>query len=418
VAKNLALGFQMNRSKPKVLIVSWNYPWPETLGGSIRTLNFARFFKQYGNVDIVYSQGSTGNSTENGLFSSRYHFEKKAYPEDFLGRCRLAMKGVPYPIREYGKDALRRLLGLIEENDYRFIFVRYCQSTSGLFNLPAKFKSRTIVDIDDVLSGSVYASFFNQKEGVHRKLLRTLNKKLLTRYETRCLKFGAALFCSDLDRKRLDRTRQRNRFVVPNIYENKMFEAYDFGDGQKCPNTLLFIGTLHYAPNVEGLRWFIQTIFRRFKTGVPDARLIVVGHAPADEVKTLCEREDGVELHGDAVDIRRYYERCRAVVVPLLAGGGTRIKILEAALAKRPVLSTPMGAEGLEMKDGRELLFFKTPEDFCFKYKELYNHKTYEAMVTRAQRVVQEKYSRKKFEESMQQVIAYLEGDFLRVSAA
>lgn len=376
----------------------------------MRTLNFARFFKQYGDLDIVYSQGSPGRSTENGHFSARYHLEKMPYPDGFPGRCRLAMKGVPYPIREYRRDTLRRLFELIEANDYRFLFVRYCHSTSGLFNLTAKFRSRTIVDIDDVMSGSVYASLFNPKEGVHRKLLRTFNKKLLSRYEAKCLKFGAALFCSDLDRKKFDLASRGNTFVVPNIYENRLFEEHDFGDGQKCPNSLLFVGNLHYAPNIEGLRWFIQTVFRRFRAEFDDAKLIVVGHAPSDQVKSLCAREAAVELHPDVADVRRYYEQCRAVVVPILSGGGTRIKILEAALARRPVLSTPVGAEGLDLQDGRDLLLFESVQDFCAKYKKLADRNAYQSMVTQARRVVQEKYSRKKFEESMQQVLGHMQG--------
>jgi glycosyltransferase involved in cell wall biosynthesis len=321
----------------------------------------------------------------------------------------MAMKGVPYPIREYGPDALRRLLGLIEANDYRFIFVRYCYSTVGLFNLRAKFKYRTVVDFDDVMSGSVYASYFNTKEGVRSKLLRALNRKLLTRYETRCLQFGAALFCSEIDRRKLDPTTRGNTFVVPNIYENKLIKEHEFGPGFQRPNSLLFVGTLSYPPNIEGLRWFIPTVFRRFKTRVPDARLVVVGHAPDDQIKTLCASEPAVELHADVPDLRKYYEQCRAVVVPLLIGGGTRIKILEAALAQRPVLSTSMGAEGLDFKDGRDLLLFETAEEFYDKYRELADQETYRGIVERARRVVIEKYSREKFEESIQQVLQHLE---------
>jgi glycosyltransferase involved in cell wall biosynthesis len=321
----------------------------------------------------------------------------------------MAARGVPYPILNYDRDSLKRLFELIRENDYRYILARYSQSTSGLFSLPAKFRRRTIVDIDDLLSGSVYNSLYNDKKGAHRKILRALNKKLLARYEKRCLKFGAALFCSEPDRVKLDPMKRGNTFVVPNIYGNTLFESYDFGDGYINPNTLLFVGTLHYPPNVEGLRWFIQTIFKRFKAEVPDARMVVVGHAPANEVKTVCAGEEGVELHADVADVREYYMKCRAAVVPLLAGGGTRIKILEAALGNRPILSTPLGAEGLEMKDGSDLLFFETPEDFCKKYQQLSDKKTYEAIVDRARLTVQEKYSREKFEKLMRLVLWHLE---------
>ncbi len=376
----------------------------------MRTLNFARFFRKCGDIDIVYSEGAPSHSTINHLFASRYHFEKKPYPRAFLGRIRLAIKRVPYPIHEYQEGALRRLLELIEANDYRFIIVRYCHSTNGLFNLPERLRRRIIVDIDDVLSGSVYSSFFNANEGLHRRLMRELNRKLLARYETKCLEFGAALFCSDSDKEKFDLSGRTNIFVVPNIYENSLFDGHDFGDGRKHSNSLLFVGNLHYAPNIEGLAWFIQTVFRPFKALFNDTKLIVVGHAPSASVKSLCETEEGVALHPDVPDVRKYYEECMAVVVPLLRGGGTRIKILEAVLAGRPVLSTPVGAEGLDLKDGSDLLLFEGPEDFCAKYRELADQETYRGIVEQARRVLHEKYTRNNFEESMRQVLSYLGG--------
>ena len=323
----------------------------------------------------------------------------------------MAAKGIPYPIKEYGRDSLGRLLGLIEANDYRCIFARYCQSTSGLFSLSERYRRQTIVDIDDILSGPAYSSYFKEEQGLHRKILRALNRKLLERYERKCLNFGAALFCSELDRKKLDRNASGNTFVVPNIYENRSFDAFEPGEGCLQANTLLFVGTLHYPPNIEGLKWFIQTIFRKFKTKAPDASLVVVGHAPAAEVRALCERETGVELHADAADIREYYKRCRAVVVPLLSGGGTRIKILEAAMAQRPVLSTPLGAEGLDLKVGRELLLFETADDFCLRYDELSDQTVYKKIVECAYEVVREKYSRSSFDSAMLQVLGHLEID-------
>jgi glycosyltransferase involved in cell wall biosynthesis len=350
-----------------------------------------------------------GPDAGNSRYSNWYHLEKRPYPLDFLGRCRMAVKGVPYPIQEYRRSALRRLFELIEANDYRFILVRYCHSASGLFNLPEKFRRRSILDFDDLLSGSVYASLFKTEGGPHRKLLRALNKALLTRYEAKCMGFGAALFCSDLDRRKMDPAQRGHAFVVPNIYENQSFVEHRFGDGHAAPNNLLFVGTLNYEPNIGGLRWFIQTVFKRFKAEFHDAKLIVVGRAPNDHVKALCAAEEAVELHPDVVDVRGYYERCRAVVVPLLIGGGTRIKILEAALAGRPVLSTPAGAEGLDLIDGSDLLLFEGPEDFCAKYRQLGDRNVYQDIAARACRVVQDKYSWVKFEESMQRVLAHIE---------
>lgn len=394
----------------KTLLISCLYPWPESQGTSMRTINFVRFFQQHGIVDIVYSYGAPGKEEEKCNFSNIYHLRRKEYPTDFSKRLVKFVKGEPYPILMYERDSLARLLSLIESSDYDYILARYIKSASGLFNLPQKYRMRTIVDFDDILSGSLYDSYFNNGGGAFKRFIRNMNKKLLIKYEKRCLNFGAALFCSEVDRRKIDRTNKMgNVFVVPNIYENRLFREHNFGDGSQNGNTLLFVGSLGYLPNTEGLRWFIKLIYRRFKRKFHDGKLIVVGHSPTSEIERMCAEEDGVEMHGDVPDVRRYYERCKAVVVPILAGGGTRIKILEAAMAQRPVLSTPLGAEGLDLKNGRDLLFFESSDEFCSGYEELFNRNRYESMVSNAKNVVMRKYSKNAFDEKMKNVTKYLD---------
>ena len=225
-------------------------------------------------------------------------------------------------------------------------------------------------------------------------------------YEKRCLTFGASLFCSDKDRKTVaDGSRGTNAFVVPNIYHNGAFGNYDFGDGFCNLNVLLFVGGLMYRPNIEGITWFVKSIFREFRTEHPEAKLLLVGHSPAREIHDLCAGNEGIELHADMPDINSYYRQCGAVVVPLLTGGGTRIKILEAALAGRPVLSTPMGAEGLDLADGTDLLLFKDTGEFMDRYRELLDRHTYDRMVCSAKDSVSSEYSRDRFHGIMEEVI-------------
>jgi glycosyltransferase involved in cell wall biosynthesis len=119
---------------------------------------------------------------------------------------------------------------------------------------------------------------------------------------------------------------------------------------------ILFVGTLDYFPNAEGIAWFAREVLPaiRKRTRRPVA-LRIVGRGSSPLVTGLAALP-GVELVGYAPDVREWYARCRIVVVPIRAGGGTRIKVLEAFALRRPVVATTIGAEGIDVRDGEQLL--------------------------------------------------------------
>jgi glycosyltransferase involved in cell wall biosynthesis len=232
-------------------------------------------------------------------------------------------------------------------------------------------------------------------------------------YEKKCLNYGASIFCSKQDMKNILglKCNRNNAFVVANIYNNAAFAQHNFRDGYYNKNKLLFVGLLDYYPNVQGLAWFLDNIFNNFKKCFPDAKLDIVGRFPGIDVRNLIQKHIGAELHPDVDDLRPYYDNCRAVIVPLLIGGGTRIKILEAALANRPVLSTSFGANGLEFQDGKNILLFNDYNSFTEKYSKCLEIENYQRIVENAKKLVLDKYSKKQFNDQMQTVIKFVDNN-------
>jgi glycosyltransferase involved in cell wall biosynthesis len=155
------------------------------------------------------------------------------------------------------------------------------------------------------------------------------------------------------------------------------------------------------------LEWFLKEIFIPFRKLFNNSRLLVVGKNPWDEVKKFCQLE-GVELHSDVPDVRPYYNKSGVVVVPILTGGGTRIKVLEAALTGRPILSTPMGAHGLGFHDGKNILFFNDARSFVEKYEALNNNQYYSSITNQAKSRVIQEYSLTVFNEKLDEVFSDL----------
>jgi glycosyltransferase involved in cell wall biosynthesis len=120
-------------------------------------------------------------------------------------------------------------------------------------------------------------------------------------------------------------------------------------------NAIVFVGSMDYYPNAEGAVWFAREIWPAIRERMPMLEFCVVGARPTDGVLALREIA-GVTVTGTVPDVRPYYQRALAAVVPLRTGGGTRLKILEAMAAGTPVVSTALGAEGLRVEPGAHYL--------------------------------------------------------------
>lgn len=155
--------------------------------------------------------------------------------------------------------------------------------------------------------------------------------------------------CSERDRRYLERQGLSGISVVPN--------AVSFPAEVHEPEgrDLLFLGSYSYRPNRNAARWLARDIWPRIRDRVPEATLVLAG-GDQQLLDEEIHRTAGVEVLGFVEDLDALYRRIRVVCCPLLAGGGTRFKIVEAAAYGRPVVSTTVGAEGLELDDGEEIL--------------------------------------------------------------
>jgi sugar transferase (PEP-CTERM/EpsH1 system associated) len=126
---------------------------------------------------------------------------------------------------------------------------------------------------------------------------------------------------------------------------------------------VVFIGSMDWMPNDDGIRWFAAEIFGRIQEHVADARLVVVGRSPSPGMRELASRNPAIEVTGTVADVRPYLERAAISVVPLRVAGGTRLKIYEAMAMGVPVVSTGIGAEGLPLRNGEHLLIADTADE-------------------------------------------------------
>ncbi len=174
--------------------------------------------------------------------------------------------------------------------------------------------------------------------------------------------------CSDLDRQALLERDGRQVCVLPNAV--RLPPSLHPRRGRR-PFTFLFIGTLGYYPNEDGVRFFCDAVLPtiRRRAGEP-FRVVIAGFGTNPSLAALAGIPE-VELVGAVPDVAPWYRDADAVVVPLRAGGGTRIKVLEAFAYERPVVSTVQGCEGIAVRDGEHLLVADTAGGMAEKCLQL-----------------------------------------------
>jgi glycosyltransferase involved in cell wall biosynthesis len=159
----------------------------------------------------------------------------------------------------------------------------------------------------------------------------------------------------------------------------------------EAPNSLLFIGTMSYAPCTDAALYLCQEVLPGIRQRLGDIQAWLVGAEPPPTIVKL--NGNGIHVTGRVDDVIPYYAKGAVCVIPLRAGGGTRLKILEAMALGRPVVSTTIGCEGLDVVDGEHILIADSAELFVEQTVRLLTDKVlYQKIATNARRLVVDRY--------------------------
>jgi sugar transferase (PEP-CTERM/EpsH1 system associated) len=230
--------------------------------------------------------------------------------------------------------------------------------------------ARLFAGVRTILSKhNVEADLYRQLARAKRPLspawaLAHLEARALARYEgpTAAL-FRQVIVVSDQERARLAVHCPAGRIVVvPNGVDTTYFAPQPAVTEE--PDSIVFVGTFFWAPNIDAARLLVGDILPRICRELSGVRLCLVGHDPPPEVQALAHPPD-VIVAGSVPDVRPYLARAAVCVVPLRIGGGTRLKILDALAMGRPVVSTSLASEGLDLAGGHELQIADGAEAFA-----------------------------------------------------
>jgi glycosyltransferase involved in cell wall biosynthesis len=353
----------------KILAVADFFPWPANKGGLIRLATVVDALSRLGELDLFAFYDVRGPEREVPDWVRLARLGVTPYPA--VGPSRrwqaewLVRRGVPLHVAMRMADpGPRREFAVFATHDYDVVWF----STAATWAwLGRPLLGPTIVDLIDLedVKERQQADLVRARPAhgapalVHRALAEAKSRvnasdwSHLQRAVAR--RVDRVVLCSSEDVARLGAA---NAEVVPNTYAEPTHPV-----GKDAPDdlpTILFQASFDYAPNADGARWLAHEIGPRIRDRVPGTRIRLTGRS-TPEVEDLADQPD-VTVVGLVPDMADELALAEVVVVPVRFGSGTRLKILEAFAHRVPVVSTTIGAEGLDVIDGVHLLVADTPD--------------------------------------------------------
>lgn len=341
---------------------------PPDTGGKIRSYNILRQLARRHSVTFFSCYAALPNDTHSelksifdGVICVPLQLPPQKSPAESLEYGMRLFSHQPYGISKYCRpEAEKRLGSLLEKESYDVIVCDFifaagvipwnCPIPKVLFthNVEATIWRRHYEVAKNPLWKAISRWEWRKMDAAEQRYLR-LADRVLTVSET-----DRDTFATFLDPKKIT--------VIPTGVDVDYFQPLPM---EEIPDSLVFTGSMDWLPNEDAICYFVEAILPLIKQQHPSVALEVVGRNPSRKLQALLKTEKSVRLTGWVQDIRPFLARGAVCIVPLRIGGGTRLKIFEAMAMGKAVVSTAVGAEGLPVQTGQNILLADTPNDFA-----------------------------------------------------
>lgn len=354
----------------KILLILPRPLVPADSGGKIRSLNIFSRLARRAEIHAVSLANPVLDAEGIAAMRQIFHsYTVVPWRETHKGSLSFAkelllnrLSDLPYSVQKYRLHELRMVAeSLAKTHDFDLVFCDFLPPSAAL--LPARFNCAKVIfehNVEFVLRKRMWAT---ETHPIKKWIFAAEWQKTRAVESQVCRSFDHVLTVSDEDTNLI-----RQEFKVDHISSVRTGVDTEFftpQDVQPRPGQLVFVGSMDWYPNEDGMLWFLREALPPIRARRPDARLTIVGKSPTPRFREAVPTDGSVELTGRVEDVRPYVAEAEVVIVPLRVGGGTRIKIPEAMAMGKPIVSTTLGAEGLPLIPGREIMLEDDPEFFA-----------------------------------------------------
>lgn len=343
---------------------------PVDKGGKIRTYNMLKELKRHHRITYLTLDDGAADAAERRSALEYCHelvcvphqprekFTAGFYSELFFNLA----SALPYAVRKYQSAGLRA--ETVKRVNSGQVDLIICDFLAPAGNVPFDLGCPTVLFQHNVEAMIWKRHYEVQSNPIKKSYLFAQWLKMRAFERKMCRRFDSVVAVSSEDREQMQNEYGvKAVFDVPTGVDTNFFRPS--GNEQQNPHNIVFTGSMDWLPNEDAISYFTEQVMPIIKLEIPDVTLTVVGRNPYPSLLELARRDPSVVVTGRVDDVRPYMERAAAYVVPLRIGGGTRLKIYEAMAMEKAVVSTTVGAEGLPVKDGVELLLTDTAESMA-----------------------------------------------------
>ncbi len=283
----------------------------------------------------------------------------------YADAARYLVDQVPYAVAKYRSEAYRaRVEHLLRTEAFDAVI---CDFLVPMVNMPEHLPCPAILFTHNVEAEIWRRHAENATNPAATYLLSQQWRRMLAFERDALARFDLVLAVSAADGRTFERLYPGSLRAPVHVVQTGVDTAFFSPappERRDRPAHLVFTGSMDWLPNEDGMQYFVRDILPIIRRSLPQATLSIIGRAPTPAVRRLAD-EAGIEVTGRVDDVRPHIAEGTVYVVPLRIGGGTRLKIFEAMAMAKAVVSTTIGAEGLPVTDGRDILIADEPARFA-----------------------------------------------------
>ena len=376
-----------------ILIVAPYLPLPANFGGALRIYNLIRHLAESRDVCLLapgiksdIEQAFTlGGICDVTLVPASSTSRQPANRSKRLSQVRSLANGKSFLETTYRNPQLQAALDRILMTRH-IDLIQFEFTESALIEAPASIP--TVFDAHNV-EHDLLARVARGSNSTGKQIFNLLESQKMKRLERRI--WDQSTLCLATSHRDAGLIRSISATpveVIPNGVDLDYFSALQ--EQSSTRHAVVFTGAMRHQPNAEGATWYVEQVHPLVQAGHPDTSFMIAGADPPAHVQALTS--SSVTVTGEVDDIRPWLAAANVVAVPLWSGGGTRLKLLEAFAAGKPVVSTSIGAEGLDVIHGEHLLVADTPDKFAAAVIQLIDNRELADRLTSAARARVERH--------------------------
>jgi len=393
-----------------ILFLTTRFPYPPDDGGKIDTLTSIKILAKNSNLFLCYIGNRDKKEVElkkdinlQGLYSYT-----KNIKNNLIGIFKNLFCKVPYTINKYYDYKIyKKVEEIVKIKNISIIFVDHLHMAFYGKLIKERFPGIKLILREHNTEYVFWKRIFKEEKNIIKKFIFWWQSLKMLNYEREITNiFDRCFMISPIDQLNLKKVTPNTKTeVIPTAIDTQNYKLPQVVG--IIPYSMLYIGSFSWLPNLQGLLWFLREVWSEVKETFPKAKLFIVGKNLPKEISEY--QDNDVIVTGYVKDVKSWIAKAEIFLVPLFSGGGIRIKILEAMAMGKPIVSTSLGAEGIDVKNMKNIIISDNKENFVKSIKLLFdNKKIRDNLSKNSIKLIEDKYSFKVIEKKIYHIIENL----------